>query len=882
MPRWIVVLGTWVILAGKAACAEESALFPFVLPWDDTSPGVTNVSSWLPHPAGKDGPVHAGKDGHLYTGERRIRFFGVNVAFEANFPRKQDAGKVAGRMARFGINVVRFHHMDAAVFPEGIRARSKSDTGSLDPEALARLDYFLARLAEHGIYANLNLLVSRPFGKGDGLPEAIERVDTKDRHVIGFFYPPLLELQKDYARRLLTHRNPHTDRTYAEDPAVAFVEINNENGLLHAWLAGHVDNLPDVFLRELQRQWNAWLVKRHGTSERLRQAWRVKEEAPGEEMLANADLRKGTDRWVLERHEGAKASLTVSDDRPPKAPASVNRSLRVEVTRPSTMSWHLQVSQPGLKVRANRPYTLSFWARADRPLTLGALVAQAHEPWKDLGLSTEVKLDTTWKQVRLAFSPSKSDDNARLLFGNLARQKAAVWLAGASLRPGGIIGLGAGERLEEGTIRPARHSHFAEWTARGQYDWLRFLWETEDAYWRAMYRYLKEELKVRGVVIGTIVGCSTPNLMARLDATDAHAYWQHPDFPRKPWDAEDWVVPNRSIVNEKGGPLAGLALRRVEGKPHCVTEYNHPAPNTFGSEAFLLLAAYGAFQDWDAIYAFAYSHRSDWDLRRIPGFFDIDQHPTRMATLSAAVAMFVRGDVRAAREEVVAGFSRDQEINPLRHGAPWQLVHAGTQGVRPEAALVHRVAVATGEHPFEGRPGIAARPLGPRYNADTGELVWDTSQKGRGVVTVNTPRSKTVIGYVGGKHYDLGNVVIEPGATRQDGWCALTVTAMEGSMASGPARLLITATGHAENTGMKWKSPARDSVGRNWGRAPSLVEGIPARLTLPVSASRVRAWSLDERGQRKDALRVQEVGEGKAALSIGPGQKTLWYEVEIK
>jgi len=95
------------------------------------------------------------------------------------------------------------------------------------------------------------LLVSRPFGKGDGLPAAIERVDTKDRHVIGFFYPPMLKLQQDYARRLLTHRNPHTRRTYAEDPAVAFVEINNENGLLHAWLAGHVDNLPDVFLRDL-------------------------------------------------------------------------------------------------------------------------------------------------------------------------------------------------------------------------------------------------------------------------------------------------------------------------------------------------------------------------------------------------------------------------------------------------------------------------------------------------------------------------------------------------------------------------------------------------------------------------------------------------------
>ena len=59
----------------------------------------------------------------------------------------------------------------------------------------------------------------------------------------------------------------------------------------------------------------------------------------------------------------------------------------------------------------------------------------------------------------------------------------------------------------------------------------------------------------------------------------------------RPWDADDWTVGNRSMVNEAGGTLPGLALRRVLGKPHCVTEYNHSAPNTFGSEGFFADAA---------------------------------------------------------------------------------------------------------------------------------------------------------------------------------------------------------------------------------------------------------------------------------------------------
>src|SRR5262249_54926265 len=162
---------------------------------------------------------------------------------------------------------------------------------------------------------------------------------------------------------------------------------------------------------------------------------------------------------------------------------------------------------------------------------------------------------------------------------------------------------------------------------------------------------------------------------------------------------------------------------------------------------------------------------------------------------------------------------------------------------------------------------------------DTGELLWDLSRKGRGVVTVNTARSKAVIGYGGGKRFDLGGVVVEPGATRQDGWSVLTLTVTEGGLATGRARRLITAGGTAENTGMKWKSAKRDSVGRDWGKAPSLVEGVPARITLPRKAA--RAWVLDERGRRKAALPVKTSG-GKATLTLGPERRTLWYEVELK
>jgi hypothetical protein len=876
-----------------ANSASAANLFPFVLPWDDATPSVTNISHWLHKPAGKFGHIRVGTDGHLYAGTQRVRFLGVNLCFGACFPRKEDAEKIAARMAKFGINIVRFHHMDMQEFPNGIRRRGVPHTRDLDPEALDRLDYLIAQLKRNGIYVNLNLLVSRPFNAADGLPKEIEQLGWKERHIVGFFYEPCLELQKEYARKLLTHRNPYTGLTYAEDPAIAFVEINNEDGLIHAWLGGQVDNLPEVFLRELQRQWNEWLKKRYGTTEKLRKVWGVKEEPLGDEMLRNTNFEAGLQNWVLERHFGAEADAQVVAEPIPELKGL--RFVRITVTKQGTQGWHVQFHQPNLQVQADRPYTVSFWAKAERPCTITVGISQAHEPWQNLGFQANVRLTQEWREFRFTVMLSQGDDNARLIFSNLGNQTTTYWFAAPSLRPGGV-GLAANERLEDGSVPISLRGHFGERTAEAQRDWLRFLWETEDRYWQAMYRSLKDELKVRALVIGTIVGCSTPNMMAKLDCVDTHAYWQHPLFPSRPWDAEDWIVPNKTMVNERGGTLPGLALRRVLGKPHSVTEYNHPAPNTYCSEAFLLLAAYGALQDWDAIYAFSYSHRrDDWDLRRIPNFFDIDQHPTKMVTLIPAAAMFLRGDVQPAKRQLVVALTKEREVDLLRRSWAWLLVHAGHLGVPNEAALVHRIAIAP-----EGKrvPPTALKPeqvnlSGDRIVSDTGELVWDLTEKGRGVVTVNAQNSKAVIGFAGGKRFELGSVVIEPGQTMQEGWCAITVTAMEGNLptrpssrVSRPVRLLITATGYAENTDIGWKEvpgyPPKSSCGRNWGKPPSLVEGVPAKIALPFPAKRVQAWALDEKGQRKEQIPVDSDPNGNAILSIGPQWRTLWYEVAVQ
>jgi len=883
------IIAIAIIVAANSLIAQQDDnqpdLFPFVLPWNDDSPSITDVSYLLNKPAGKSGYVTVGKEGHFYTGGKRIRFFGVNLSFAGGMPSHQDAPGVAGRLAKFGINVARFHHMDTGAWPNGIRDPKAKTSGELSPEALDRMDYFINELKSRGIYANINLVVGRPFNAADGLPPEIEKLDPKDRHIVGFFDAKQIELQKEYARKLLTHRNPYTKMTYTEDPVVAFVEINNEQGLIHSWLGNNVDNLPEVFLNEIKQQWNQWLKNKYGKTASLKSAWSKGEVPLGAEMLSNNTFENGLDKWILEQHSGAKALCKFVDDIPQQAKAvsPTGKALVIEVVNPGKENWHIQINQSQLKFEEGKSYTLSFWAKANKPRRISVGASQAHDPWGNMGLSINVNLSTEWKQYSLAFVANKTDNQCRVGFSSFGDAGSQISIAAVSLKPGGVYGLNEGETIEAMSIPYFTKTICGKRTKQAQLDWMTFLHNTEDNYWQSLYKFIKNDLKARALVTGTIVGCSPANIMAKMDWVDTHAYWQHPRFPGRPWDSENWIVENRTMVNERGGTLPGLALKRVYGKPHACTEYNHPAPNTFSSEGFLLLAAYASLQDWDAIYAYAYSHTRDkgWDSRKIDSFFDIVQHPTKMATVVPASTMFLREDIKPANQLVVASLPLQQEIEMLLKAHSWSLVD-GSWLMPSTVSLIHRVALLT--------EGIKApsRSLTPdkvsvntnRFVSDTGELVWDLSTPGRGVVTINSPKTKAVIGYGYERVFKLGEFTIEPGKSIQNGWSAITATQVA-DKSKKTERWLITATGYAQNTGMKWKNPEKTSVGRDWGSPPSLVEGIPANITFVKPEAKVNVWALDEKGNRKEQLPVVSI-DGNHQFSIKPQWKTLWYEIEIQ
>ena len=873
----VPVRSLWLIALLLSAGGLDAQKIPWILPWDDATPGITDLSG-LNSPVGAD-RVAVDTNGHFVVSGRRQRFLGVNFAGDSPFMPTNHAESVAARLAKFGVNAVRFHHMDASwAYNGGLLAYTSTSSTRVNPAQLERVHYVVSRLKAHGIYSDINLLVGREYRSGDGLGPEVTGMDWKDAHILGFFHDPALALQEDYATQLLTPTNRFTGLPLAQDPAVAFVEIINENGLLAKWYDGGLDRLPARYAASLQSRWNGWLAARYGTDTALRAAWNILDEPLGPNLLANGDFHNGLSGWNGEQHEKARASFTRTAEFTGGRP-----SAKITVTTPDTAGWYVQFNYPGLKLVTNRAYTLSFWAKSTPATNADVSIMRAHADWAGLGGSQALALTPDWRAFTNTFQVSASDTNARVNFGSMGDKLATFWLADVRLQTGGPLGVMApGASLAAGNVPNLKYSgNGYTGTREARRDWLRFMRDLEYRYYDMMVGHLRTNVGYAGLIFGTIMANSPATVQSRLDVIDGHAYWQHPQFPGQPWDPVNWREPNISMVNTLGddNTLAGLARQRIQGKPFMVTEYQHPSPNYYGGEGPLLLAAYAGLQDWDGLWLFDYGQGNPTvPLGGVRGFFDTGQHPTKLPSLLLAAHLFRRGDVRPALGETTMALTPDRELDLLQTASAWSVFSGSQLGVPGGLAFMNRLSTRVGSNPT----GLSSPPPSPPANllaSDTGELRWNLSRIGQGLVTIDTARTKALVGFADHQAINLGGLTLEPGTT-QLGWCLLGVTLTRGEVFTNDCALLVTATGWWENTGQVWTDASRNSVGNRWGGAPVLTEVVPFTLTLPVGTNDVRAWSLDERGQRQAAMPL--TGDASTTtLTVTTNAGSIWYELEV-
>ena len=647
-----------------------------------------------------------------------------------------------------------------------------------------------------------------------------------------------------------------------------------------------MDVLPAEFNTQLQGMWDAYLAEKYPSFAALQSVWGMS--APlGDEKLLNGDFALGLNSWNRETNLPASAAFTVIAN----GLAPGKNSCQVNVSASSTINWHVQLNQ-GVTLTAGSPYTLSFSAKADRAATVDVIVQEVNGSWQTFFTRT-LNLTTDWQRFEFVFAATKTTISARVNFTDMAKAIAVYSFADVSFRQGGTIPGTNPDETDFNSVKIFKAADRSDRTGAAKTDWVDFLWQKEFHYWGSMNNYIKVSLSAKALTTGTVVGNSTPNLMAVFDVVDSHAYWQHPSYDGEQW-VSPWWVSNSSVLSKSdGGTVSAMSVKRVEGKPFSVTEYNHPFPNSFNAEAYSVLGAYAAFQDWDAIYGYTYGDGNiNWSESKQDGFFDIDMDPGKWANMLHAALMFRRNDISPASSAVTVPMDNAKELELLTGAGPWRLIDAQDAGMPLAASLMHRTSIITqgGINPSGAlSPADITVPGSGIYTSDTNQLNWDSSAR---VLKIDSPKTKGVIGNNIGVEYNLSGVIIRPLSSMQNWSSIMLSVAQGGTFASGAEKIFITAAGFSSNTGVDYRLyPSGASAGFppaanadintvSFGTGPTTTEGIGAEFVLPYAAANVKVYSLDNTGARILSLPVSDES-GNARFQISGTRGVIWYEIEI-
>ena len=394
-----------------------------------------------------------------------------------------------------------------------------------------------------------------------------------------------------------------------------------------------------------------------------------------------------------------------------------------------------------------------------------------------------------------------------------------------------------------------------------------FYMDMESSFYEDMSSYLKKTLGVKVPITGTADHSHTSSpysmlaSLSKLDILDGHVYWEHPGSPPP--------VNTPMVKDPLHSTVVQLSRTAFAGKPYTVSETNHPFPNDWAAEGIPILAAYGSFQDWDAIVMYTFEPKRDPAWKPYVGDpFDISLDPVRMTEMATGALLFERSDVRPAKQTIARTYSPEQVLESRllpRTEQPYF-----TPGFPLSLPLEHGVRIRS----LSGPPTetYAAAPEGPIVS-DTKELSWSPA----GTVTVETERTQALIGFLKADPKKLRNL----SADVRNNFAALVLSSLDGKPLAQSARMLLTAGSRVSNTGLQWNE-ARTRV-LNQGGSPSLIEPVSGDVTLRNldKASAVALSALDGAGKPIGApLKARKTAEGWTVTLGDP--VTTWYAVSVR
>ncbi|MFQ3610597.1 MAG: hypothetical protein SNJ72_03785, partial [Fimbriimonadales bacterium] len=202
--------------------------------------------------------VRDGRFVHSKTGEP-VRFWAVNVG--PDFLRLEPfvLEYLARQLAKQGVNLVRVH---ASI--------TRGSTLEMDPNFTRQAQQFVHAMRNEGIYTLFSIYF--PLWVRLKAQDGFGSYNNQHPFALLFFDEEFQKRYREWWRVLLTSPNPVGGLPLKDDPAVAMVELVNEDSYLF-WTFTPYENIPAEPMAKLEKAFGDWLTRKYGSVQNALQRW---------------------------------------------------------------------------------------------------------------------------------------------------------------------------------------------------------------------------------------------------------------------------------------------------------------------------------------------------------------------------------------------------------------------------------------------------------------------------------------------------------------------------------------------------------------------------------------------------------------------------------
>lgn len=405
---------------------------------------------------------------------------------------------------------------------------------------------------------------------------------------------------------------------------------------------------------------------------------------------------------------------------------------------------------------------------------------------------------------------------------------------------------------------------------------------------RAVTRFEEMKAALREIGCGTLL--SDQNYRNNLtlsadrkhyDFVDNHGYWDHPRFAETPWKLPA-LANQRNVLGALSGIPDRLFPSRLYGKGFTVTEFGYANPNLYRAVGPALMAAYGALQNWDALFPFAYAHWLPYAQKptHTAGFFDITNDPVKAYSQRIGAQLFLNAGIRPAKIRF-AGIATD----PFRKGSDIESpLPFNNLGFLAQIGLVVELP-AQGEYAALINLGIGSAQSQKTFSAEK-DLIGNLLKAGllpKGCYDAKSGRFSTPDGQIelirkqktfrvtapGGEVLTTGTVRKLDGKNfsveNKNDFGVFALLPVDAQTLTEARRFTLIHLTNTQATGMEFATKDCDCL-ENWGKAPFLAQHGIAKVTLNLKGE-WKAHALNCAGERIGSLPVTKEN-GKHILNL--------------